>query len=79
MIVSENSTNPLKLIRNGFGIMNHINGSRFIGMWKNDVPHGHGYCFEGNTQFQGTWIEGVIQEQINEIPPFELNFATVGW
>lgn len=46
-------------ISDGFGKMIYPNGTVFIGMLENDVPHGHGKAlYQRDASYEGSWNKG---------------------
>ena len=50
-------------ISEGFGKLIYPNGTVFIGMLENDVPHGHGKALYGDASYEGNWSKGYREGQ----------------
>lgn len=47
--------------RHGFGIKQFEDGSRYTGLWKNNIPNGKGrFDYSNGDVFEGNFAEGVM-------------------
>ncbi len=52
------------LHREGHGTMELANGEQYIGEWKNDNMHGKGRFVSSEGEYEGLWVQGLREGQV---------------
>ena len=59
--------------RNIYGICEYVDGSRYIGSWKEDVRDGYGAILHGSVELSGKWRN---DELLNTLPKKGINLRS---